>query len=362
MNKRKINICIATLLLIIGIYFIIIAIFPTTVEITPENNSITATVTKRNLKTFLKKETRKLDNVTHCSIKEIEKRITPDFERPPDFCVVIISPKQHKALPVKQYDNPKDANILKENLNKAILNKTEYQHSIFSYHASFLGCVFIIISFILFYSGKNISEKTENKAVLKTKEDKFKEIKDKEKIHNKMNRTERKYITIMVLFFASLFFSIAGILPTATIVEIKNNNENITALVSVRNIDTFFKRKTKIIEHVKYCSIHKEEHQIRNSKTYSFNVIIFSSNEKDALLVQKYNNSYDAKEIQDKINDAIFNKKDVKYTIRYYEYFFIAIVLFLAYFMLFLGGRNGNDYKDKAEKEQIDNINDSIIK
>jgi hypothetical protein len=34
--------------------------------------------------------------------------------------------------------------------------------------------------------------------------------------------------------------------------------------------------------------------------------------------------------------------------------------------MVFLGGRNGNDYedkdKDKAEEEQIDNINDSIIK
>lgn len=362
MNKRKINICIATLLLIIGIYFIIIAIFPTTVEITPENNSITATVTKRNLKTFLKKETRKLDNVTHCSIKEIEKRITPDFERPPDFCVVIISPKQHKALPVKQYDNPKDANILKENLNKAILNKTEYQHSIFSYHASFLGCVFIIISFILFYSGKNISEKTENKAVLKTKEDKFKEIKDKEKIHNKLNKTERIYMATAVFFAISAFFLTTGLFPTATVVEIKNNNDNITALVSVRNIDTFFKRKAKIIEHVKYCSIQKEEHQIRNSKTYSFNVIIFSSNEKDALLVQKYNNSRDANDLKDKLNDAIFNKKDVKYTIRYYEYFFIAIVLFLAYFMLFLGGRNGNDYKDKAEKEQIDNINDSIIK
>ena len=353
MSKRKINIYIIMLLiLVIGIYFMIIGIFPRTIEITPQNDNITVTVTKRNLKSFLKKETRKLDNVTHSSIKEIEKQITPNFLRPSDFCVVVVSPKQHKALLVKQYDNPADANILKEKLNMAIFNKKEYQYSIFSHHALFLGIVFMIISFILFYIGKNIPE---NKAVLKTK---------KEKIHNKMNKTERIYMATAVFFAISAFFLTTGLFPTATVVEIKNNNDNITASVSVRNIDTFFKRKAKIIEQVKYCSIRKEEHQIRNSKTYSFNVIIFSSNEKDALLVQKYNNSHDAKEIQDKINDAIFNKKDVKYTIRYYEYFFIAIVLFLAYFMVFLGGRNGNDYEDKdeAEEEQTDNINDSIIK
>ena len=187
-----------------------------------------------------------------------------------------------------------------------------------------------------------------------------------------MNRNERIYIAIIAFLVITFSFLAIGIVPTATIVEIKNNNDNITASVSVRNIDTFFKRETKTIDHVSYCSIYKEEHEVRNRKTFSFNLIIFSSNEENALLVQKYNNSHDANILKDKLNDAIFNKQDITYTVRYYEYFFIGIVIFLAYLMVILGGRNGNDYKDtdktkkkpkeEAEKEQVDNINDSIIK
>ena len=187
-----------------------------------------------------------------------------------------------------------------------------------------------------------------------------------------MNRNEQIYIAIIAFLVITIYFIIMGIIPTATIVEIKNDNDNITASVSVRNIDTFFKRETRTIDHVSYCSIHKEEHEIRNRKAYSFNLIIFSSNEKDALLVQRYNNFHDANVLKDKLNDAIFNKQDIKYTVRYYEYLFIAIVLFIVYFVLILGGKNGNDYKNRkeaeekpkkeVEEENINNINDSIIK
>jgi len=188
-------------------------------------------------------------------------------------------------------------------------------------------------------------------------------------MHNIAMKTKEQIYIFSVFLLIAVIFSlicIGTIFPT--VLEIHNVNNNLTASVTKRSFETYFNKETKTIDNVKYCSIYeKEPVKTKFSKTYSFNVIIFSSDEKSALFIQEYNNSHDAKILKKKIDNAIYNKKEFKYTIFYYEYIFIGLFPIIFIFIFLVVGNDGFGNKHKKtnkeiEKEQTDNINDSIIK
>lgn len=169
-----------------------------------------------------------------------------------------------------------------------------------------------------------------------------------------MIRKKPIYLVAIILLITSIAFLILGISPT--MVEIHHVNNNITASISVRNFDNYFKRTVTTIDNVKYCSVYKREQESNKHrstrKEFYYSVIIESSDDKSALVVQKYNNPSDANDLKDKINDAIFNKTDLKHTFLNTENIFVSFIGFLFSVIILFGGRNGNgeEYKLKDKK------------
>ena len=328
LKKFKIRFIITiSLFLILEFYLLLLGTFPIEIETKNIDEEFIIQIHKKS-------DFPPFDNIDK-TIKNVKRVVSVTLKDDPNSAMIYIETENGEKNEFAKISQTK-AKAITDEINKAILNKTDFKYTTNREDFVFLGVLYIFvtifISFPLFLYIKKRLQKKESS------------VKTTNQNQQKTYIEPAVYILFIIkisLYASAVLFCIIALFFFSSFkvcFEVKNTNEtSIVQFYKNSFIPPFFKEKDLLIKDVKSSDIKVIE--TSKLKKYMLEIINYN-NDKIETPVYFYNND-DCKNLSNKINESVSNKTDFKYVDKYstnkiIAFFFIFIAIIEILLVLFV--------------------------